>query len=96
MVTGSFTCYFESGTIPDLFINETDISILSALANGATAAADFMTIYLPKLNLNSSTPDDGETGLTRTYNFTAEYNSAGGAAVATQQTTIQIQDSQAA
>jgi cytochrome c-type biogenesis protein CcmE len=96
MVTGSLTCYFESGTIPDLFINETDIAIIGAMVNGSGAAADFVSYAMPKLNLNSSTPDDGETGLTRTYSFTAEYNSAGGSGVATEKTTFMIQDSQAA
>lgn len=96
MVTGSFTAYFDGGTIPDLFINESDVSILSALAAGSSANADFMTIFLPKLNVNSSSPDDNETGLKRTYNFTCEFNAAGGAALATPATTIQIQDSQAA
>jgi hypothetical protein len=96
LVNGSFTAYYESTTIPALFLNETDVSIVSALANGTSATADFMTISIPKLNLNTDDQDDGETGLKRTYSFTAEYYSAGGAATAHQQSTIQIQDSQAA
>ena len=96
MVTGSFTGYFEGGTIPNLFVNETETSIVCALAAGAEADADFMTITLSALKLNSSTPDDNETGLKRTYNFEATYNAAGGAALANTATTIQIQDSAAA
>lgn len=96
MVTGSFTCYFEGGTIPDLYRDETATSIVSALSAGSAANADFMTITLSALKLNSSTPDDQETGLKRVYNFEAYYNAAGGAALANTATTIQIQDSAAA
>lgn len=96
MVTGSFTCYFEGGTIPDLYRDETATSIISALSAGTAANADFMTIALSALKLNSSTPDDQETGLKRVYNFEAYYNAAGGAALANTATTIQIQDSAAA
>lgn len=96
MVTGSFTAYFESVTVPNLFVNETQTSILSALTAGSSAAADFVTISLSAVKLNSSTPSDSETGQKRSYNFTATYNSAGGAALANTATTIQIQDSAAA
>lgn len=94
-VSGSFTAYFEGGAIPDLYLNETQTSIVSALAAASDANADFMTFVMSAVKLNSSSPDDGETGLKRTYNFQAIYNSAGGAALATQATTIQIQDSAA-
>lgn len=96
MVTGSFTAYFEDSTIPNLFLNETSISILSALAAGSAANADFITFAMTAVKLNSSTRDDAETGLKRTYNYVATYNSAGGAALANTATTIQVHDSQAA
>lgn len=94
-VSGSFTAYFEGGTIPDLFRDETQTSIVSALAAGSEANADFVTIVMSAVKLSSSTPDDGETGLKRTYSFTALYNSAGGTALANNATTIQMQDSAA-
>lgn len=95
-VSGSLTAYFESGVLHNLFVNETSISILSVLTAGSAAAADFITIALTAVKLNSSTPDSAQTGKKRTYNFVATYNSAGGAALANTATTIQIQDSQAA
>lgn len=95
-VSGSFTAYFEGSTIPDLFRNGTSIAVLSALTTGSTAAADFVTFALTAVKLNSSSPDDNESGLKRTYQFQATYNSAGGAALANTATTIQIQDSAAA
>jgi hypothetical protein len=93
MATGSFTAYFDSTTVPDTFVNETEVSLLTALTAGSTAAAEFNSIFLPRIKINTDTVDDGETGLKRTYNFEALYNAAGGAALATQQTTLQIQDS---
>jgi hypothetical protein len=96
MVNGSFTAYFEGGTIPDLFRDETETSIISALTAGTAAAADFVTFTLSELKLNTSTPDDAETGLKRTYSFVATYNAGGGAALANHATTIMVQDSQAA
>lgn len=95
-VSGSFTAYFEGGTIPDLFIDETETSIISALTSGSAAAADFMVISIPRIKLSSSTPDDGETGLKRTYNFTAMMDTTGGTSADTHKTTIMIHDSQAA
>lgn len=96
MVSGSFTCYFEGGTVPALFVNETETSIVSALTDGAGAAANFISFALYKVKLNSSTPDDQETGLKRTYQFVATLNSAGGTGTATEKTTLQVQDSAAA
>jgi hypothetical protein len=96
MVTGSLTAYFDSGSVPDLFGNETQTSIISALAAGTAGNADFITLAMSAVKLTSSTPEDGETGLKRSYNFTAYYNGAGGAALANTATTIQVQDSQAA
>lgn len=96
MVSGSFTCYFEGGTVPALFVNETETSIVSALTDGAGAAANFISFALYKVKLNSSTPDDQETGLKRTYQFVATLNSAGGTGTATEKTTLQVHDSAAA
>lgn len=92
-VSGSFTAYFEGGAIPDLFRNETQTSIVSAMLNGSSNTADFMTVAMSNVRLNSSSPDDTETGLKRTYQFVAIYNAAGGAALANHATSIQLQDS---
>ncbi len=96
LVTGSFTAYFEGGTIPNLFINETATSIISVLTGGAAANADFIALAMTNVKLTSSTPEDGETGLKRSYAFEAIYDATGGAAAAKFATTLSIQDSQAA
>lgn len=95
MVSGSFTAYFEGGTVPDLYRNETLTSIVSALTAGADASADVMTLTLTALKLTSSTPDDNQTGLKRTYNYTAQRNRVGGTGTANHNTTLMVQDSQA-
>lgn len=93
MATGSFTAYFDNTDLADAFLNEEEISILSALTDGSEADAEFITVYLPRIKVNTDTADDGETGLKRTYSFEALRNVAGGASLATEDTTVQIQDS---
>jgi hypothetical protein len=95
-VSGTFTGYFEGGTTPALFLNETKINILQVLTADSAKNADFVTVSMSCVKLSSSTPDDVQTGLKRTYNFTAYRNAAGGAALANHSTSIMIQDSLAA
>jgi hypothetical protein len=92
MVTGSFTAYYDSGTVPDVFTNESVISILVALSSGSDALSEVITFSMPTVKLNSASPDDSETGLKRTYNFVAQYNSAGGVNLANHATTLQMHD----
>jgi len=54
-----------------------------------------MAISLPRIKVNSDTKDDGEKGIVSTHSFQALLNIAGGAGVATERTTISIQDSKA-
>ena len=91
-VDGSFTAYFDSNAIQTLFDAETQFAIVSALAAGSEGNADFISITLPAVKLSSATPDDTETGLKRTYNFTAYYQPQ---AAGTESTVIQIHDSAA-
>ncbi|MBX9869282.1 MAG: hypothetical protein K2X63_05750, partial [Burkholderiaceae bacterium] len=93
MVSGTFTAYFDSTTLADAFRNETAISLISVLSTNTTATADFVAIALGVVDTNTSSPDDGETGLKRTYSFVAEMNTVTSAGW--EATTIQIQDSQA-
>ena len=93
MATGSFTAYYDSAEIPDLYDDEVETTIVSALAASNADTADFNTFSLQKVKLNSSTPDDVETGLKRTYNFVALFNDLGGPTLAANATTIELQDS---
>jgi len=93
MASGSFTAYYDSADIPDLYDDEVETSIVSALAASNADTADFNTFSLHKVKLNSSTPDDVETGLKRTYNFVALFNDVGGPLLSANASTIELQDS---
>jgi len=95
-VSGSFTAYFQDGTFVEDFLNEATPSLSFVLTTDNTATADFVSVVLPKIKLGSATRSDGEQGLTVTASFTALLNSAGGTGIATELTTVSIQDSAAA
>jgi hypothetical protein len=95
LVTGQATAYFDSITMRDAFVNETEIELLAAFTSDNGAASDFFAISLPRIKLGGSTKDDGEKGLVQTIPFTALLNTAGGTGIATEATTIAIQDSAA-
>lgn len=94
-VSGSFTAKFDSVTLQTIFEGRSTTSLVLAVTEDATANADFVVINLPMIKLTGDTPDDGEKAVIRTYPFTAQINGAGGAALATDQTIIAIQDSAA-
>jgi len=92
-VSGQFTAYFEDGTLPAVFADETEIGIQVALTTNNTANADFVAVSLSRVKLGSADKNDGEGGVVRTYSFTALLNSAGGAGTAHEASTIAMQDS---
>lgn len=94
-VSGSFTALFDAITLQSLYDAETPISLVVVVSTDPSATADFMTFTMGRIKLTGDAPDDGEKSILRTYPFTAELNSAGGAALAWDQTIITIQDSQA-
>jgi len=94
-VSGSFTAKFDGVTLQTIFDSRSTTSLVLAVTEDATANADFVVINLPMIKLTGDTPDDGEKAVIRTYPFTAQINGAGGAALATDQTIIAIQDSAA-
>lgn len=94
-VTGQITALFEDLTYYDLFDAETEFAIAAAFTTSSTAAADFVSFVMPRVKLGSASIDDGEKNLTQTLAFTALYNSAGGAGISSEQSTLVIQDSQA-
>lgn len=94
-VSGSFMAQYDSATLQGLYDDETETSITVVLTGDETGDADFMAFTFPKVKITSDTPDDGEQAIMRTYNFTAEYNAAGGSGVNSEQTIVVIQDSAA-
>jgi hypothetical protein len=92
MVTGQFTAYFTDNTLRDLFVNETESSLMVALTTDNTAAADVVAFVLPRIKVGGQQKSDSTGGIVQTFPFQALYNSLGGVGVATEQTTILIQD----
>lgn len=93
LVDGSATVLFDSATQRDYFLNETEVSVTAIVASSPAANADFISFNMPRVKFNSADKDDGDKSLTRQISFAALYNSAGGAGVQSEQTTLQIQDS---
>lgn len=96
VVDGQFTAYFDSTTLRDAFLNETELSLSSVLTCDNTAAADFIAFTLPRIKVGSASKNDAQDGIVQTFQFQALYKSAGGAGTDSEQTTISVQDSQAA
>lgn len=89
--SGNLSVYFQDAAFRDYFKDETEVSLVFALATSNAANADFVSYTLPRVKLGSFTKSDGELGLTASTSFTALLNSVttGGLPA----TTIQIQDS---
>lgn len=93
MVTGQMTALFSDGTLRDYFVNETEVSVACAFTTGNGASADFVTFVLPRIKAGGSAKDDGEKGLVQTIPFTALLNVNGGPLLASDYTTLSVQDS---
>lgn len=92
-VSGTFSALFENDNLAQVFDDETVTSLIFMLADDNTPGADFMVVTLPEVKLFSADADDGEKQIVRTYNFTAQICSTGGANLANHKTIIQLQDS---
>ena len=95
-VKGNATVYFQDAIMRDMFVNESEVSIIAAFTTGSTAAADFKVYVFPRVKFDAASKDDGEKGLIATMGWTALENIAGGAAVSSVATTMTIQDSKVA
>lgn len=92
-VGGSFTALYDADTLSTPFDTASATSMVVVLADAATDAANVVSFSLPRVKIFSNDADDGEKQIVRTYNFTAEINGSGGAALANYQTILQVQDS---
>lgn len=93
IVGGQATALFTDATMRDFFLNETEVSIVAAFSTSNAAAAEFLGITLPRVKFSAADRDDAPKSLTLTMPFEALFNSAGGAGVSSEQTTINLQDS---
>lgn len=91
-VDGQATVLFQDGVIRDIFLNETEVTLVGVFTADNTPASSFMGFTMNRVKMGGASKDDGEKGLVLTMPFTAlEYN--GGAGKDGFQTTIVIQDS---
>jgi Phage tail tube protein len=94
-VTGQFTAYFTDATLRDLFVNETETSLIVTLTTDNTATADVIAFTLPRIKVGGASKNDGTGGLVQTFPFQALINNAGGTGTSSEQTTIVMQDTRA-
>lgn len=94
-LSGQATAYFGDATFRDAFVNETEIDLMVVLTADNSAAADFMTLVIPRLKVNGSGKNDGEGAIVQTIPIKALINLAGGTGTATERTTLVVQDSAA-
>lgn len=94
MVQGSMSAYFQDATLRDIFQNETETTLALYLTGDNTANSSFININLSRLKFNSATKNDNERGLVQSIQFVGLEDTTGGAALATLQTVISIQDSE--
>lgn len=95
-VSGSFTGLFDAVTFQSFYDGETNISLALVMTGDQTATSSFLGFTMGRIKITGDTPDDGEKGIVRTYPFTAELCTTGGAALAFDSTIITVQDSHAA
>lgn len=95
LASGNLSAYFDDTTLRDAFINETELSLGVVLTGDNTANAPLISFMLPRIKLSSAGKNDGETGIMQSIAFDALENTAGGAGVASEASTIVIQDSAA-
>lgn len=90
LVDGSLSLYFTDAVARNAFKDETEVSLVFTLTTSNVAAADFVSITLPRVKINSFTRDDNEGAVTASCDFQALLNSVVGAS---ELTTVQVQDS---
>jgi hypothetical protein len=93
--SGQATAYFQDATLRDLFVNETECDLYCAFTADNTATADFVCFSMARIKVGGASKGDGQGGLVQTLPFKILKNTAGGSGIATEATTISVQDAQA-
>lgn len=92
LVDGEFSAMLSGKQFADAFRDEKEIALVCALTTGTENDAQFMTITLPRIKINSDTKNDGEQAIVSTHSFQALKGDGTSGFVAS---TIMIQDSAA-
>ena len=91
MARGSFTSLYTADTLTNDFLNENEVSLSFTMTSSPSGTADFVSIFLPRVKLTSSTKTDSQSAITRSYNFVGlEYL---GGLSSVDYTTVVVQDS---
>lgn len=95
-VSGQFTALFSDTVLQLLYDAGAALQFIVVLMdNTANLTSDFISFNMGSIKLTGDAADDGEKLIVRTFPFTAGINTAGGAALANDQTILSIQDSAA-
>jgi hypothetical protein len=95
-VSGQVTMQFVDNVARDLFINETESSLMVVMTSDNTAAAQFLNFVMSRIKFSGATKDDSDKALIQTLPFQALLNmGTGGAGQVNEATSISIQDSAA-
>lgn len=94
-VSGQFTGLFDGTTIQTLYDTSSVTQLIIVMTVDKTATSHCMVFNCPRIKITNDAPDDGEKAIVRTYPFIAEINTAGGTALASDQTIFSIQDTAA-
>jgi hypothetical protein len=94
-VSGQMTVQFVDNVARDLFVNETETSLMFWLTSDNTAAADFVGFIMSRIKIGGASKSDGQASIVQTMPFQALINNNGGAGTAFDQTTLTVQDSAA-
>jgi hypothetical protein len=92
-ISGQITALFDSGTLRDYFLAETELSLNAVLTLTNAVNSDFIAFNIPRLKLTGATKDDKQGAVVQTVPFQCLLNVNGGAATTSDVTTIGIQDS---
>lgn len=95
VVTGQVTVKFTNHAFLDYFDDETEVALQVVLTSSNAAAADFVSLLLPRCKFGGASKDDGEKEVIQTLPFQALLNT-GEATNYMTATTLLVQDSQAA
>lgn len=92
MVRGSISAMTTSDSLTADFLNENEVSLSVLMTTGPADNAEFMSIHMPRVKLISSTKNDSDKAIMRSFNFVALENT--GSASGHDLTSIVVQDSQ--
>lgn len=84
-VSGNVSAYLEDKSLIDVFVNETEVELISTLTeSGTVAPIDFMNFVMPRIKLGGATKTVGaQGGVIATFPFTALKANATGADAST-------------